>query len=354
MLQFSKLSIKKIFLIAAPLAAILLAAGGLFFWNIFQKKVEVEFVFNNNTPATVNSENLAIDTTLWSLRPKCENCEKNKSNYAQILFVGDLMFDRYIRQAAEEKSNDFIFEKVSDFLKNFDLVVANLEGPITLNKSISVGTAPASADNYVFTFDPSLAKTLFEKNIRLVDLGNNHILNFGQKGLDSTQKYLSETNISYFGTPNGQESIVKEINGAKIAFVSYNQFADNPLENQKTALEEIRKDKQEANIIVLCAHWGIEYSNNPSQMIKDLAHQFIDAGADLIVGTHPHVIEPLEEYHGKRIYYSLGNFIFDQYFNASVRQGLGVIVKINLQTKELNFSEKKFSLELNGQTSLPD
>ena len=79
---------------------------------------------------------------------------------------------------------------------------------------------------------------------------------------------------------------------------------------------------------------------------------FIDAGADLIIGSHPHVIEPAEVYNGKRIYYSLGNFIFDQYFNENVRNGLGVMVRIDKQTKQLEFLEKHFYLAGNGQTLL--
>lgn len=347
MTLFSKPNRKRTFLFIAPLAVIFITAGGFLSWRTLQKNSQATIYFTNRE---IYDAALLIDKPNKEEEKNiCENC-----GYAQILFAGDLMFDRYIRQAAEKKGNNFIFEKVSDFLKNFDLVVVNLEGPITPSASVSIGTEPGSSANYLFTFDPSLAKILFGQNIKLVNLGNNHILNFGQKGLDSTEKYLPEANIGYFGAPNGQQSVIKNIRGIKIAFVSYNQFANDPLKNRKTALAEIKKAKQEAAIVILYAHWGIEYTVNPNNTIKDLARQFIDAGADLIVGSHPHVIEPLEEYKGKRIYYSLGNFIFDQYFNAFVRQGQGVIVKIDAKTKQLDFSEKKFYLESNGQTSIAE
>jgi poly-gamma-glutamate synthesis protein (capsule biosynthesis protein) len=267
-----------------------------------------------------------------------------------ILFVGDLMFDRNIRQAAQKNGNEFIFEKIASFLAENDLVVANLEGPITENKSISLGSAPGSNNNFIFTFDPSLAETLFKKNIKIVNLGNNHILNFEQKGLAATKKYLTDENIEYFGEPGGQKSLLKEIEGVKTALVSFNQFVDN-IDSEKTAVvEEIKKAKARSDITVLLAHWGTEYAPAPNETIKNLAHQFIDAGADLVVGAHPHIIQPVEDYKGKKIYYSLGNFVFDQYFSQGVRRGLGVLIKINQKTKKFEFEEKNFYLAMNGQT----
>lgn len=275
-----------------------------------------------------------------------------QKGYVQLLFVGDLMFDRGIRYyAAKNGGNDFIFDKISPELLKNDLVVANLEGPITNNKSVSAGTAPGSTDNYFFTFDPSVAKTLFKQNIRLVDLGNNHILNFGQTGLAQTKNYLDQAHVGYFGAPDYPKSTSEEINGVKITFIGYNEFADlDPEINTLSTGEEIQKAKKFSDIIIVFSHWGVEYSQNPTDEMKNLAHQFIDAGADLVVGAHPHVIEPIEIYNGKRIYYSLGNFIFDQYFNEDVRNGLGVEVKINKKTNQLDFLEKYFYLDSNGQT----
>jgi len=276
----------------------------------------------------------------------------SKKEYAKILFAGDLMFDRGIRYYAEKNGgNDFIFEKITPLLSDNDLVVANLEGSITSNKSVSAGTAPGSANNYFLTFDPSVAKTLFEKNIKLVDLGNNHILNFGREGLSETQKYLEQSNVDYFGAPGGARSIIENINGLKIGFVAYNEFASSDLDGEQEAtINAIEKLKSDSDIVIVFSHWGVEYYLAPADSQKVLAHQFVDAGADLVIGSHPHVIEPMEEYAGKRIYYSLGNFIFDQYFDETVRNGLGVEVKINKKTKQLEFVERHFYLQSGGQT----
>jgi poly-gamma-glutamate synthesis protein (capsule biosynthesis protein) len=196
-----------------------------------------------------------------------------------------------------------------------------------------------------------VAITIFQKNIRLVDLGNNHILNFGEKGLQETQKFLDEANVNYFGVPDGKRGAIENINGIKIGFIAYNQFAED---NPEDVIAEIRKMKLETDLVVVFCHWGNEYQLKQADSQKELGHQFIDAGADLIIGSHPHVIQPMEEYNGKRIYYSLGNFIFDQYFDENVRNSMGVEVKINKSTKKLEFSEKKFYLQSGGQTIIKD
>jgi poly-gamma-glutamate synthesis protein (capsule biosynthesis protein) len=271
----------------------------------------------------------------------------------QILFTGDLMFDRGIRYYAKKNgSNEFIFDKIYPTLTNTDLVVSNLEGPITNNYSISSGTEPGSSNNYTFTFDKSVAKTLFLNNIRLVNLGNNHILNFYTSGVESTKKYLTEAGVEYFGEPKGNRAIIKELSGIKIAFISYNEFSESTNLDQAQTISEIQRLKSKVDIIIILCHWGTEYVSTPNEMIKDLAHQFINAGADAIIGSHPHVIQSIEEYNGKKIYYSLGNFVFDQYFDEDVRNGLGVILKINTKTKNIDFKKINFYLQSGGQTIL--
>lgn len=276
-----------------------------------------------------------------------------EKKYIQVMFAGDLMFDRGIRYYAQKNNgNEFIFDKISPLLKSSDLVIVNLEGPITNNKSVSSGTVPGSVNNYFFTFDPSLAKTLFDENIKLVSLGNNHITNFGKAGAESTEEYLADAGVDYFGSPHGKRIAIEEFDDLMIAFISYNQFAGNPEAEESEALGEIARLRPKVDFVFVFSHWGNEYQPQPAEETKNLAHRFIDAGADLVIGSHPHVIQPMEEYKEKRIYYSLGNFVFDQYFDENVRNGLGVVVQIDKNAKQLNFSEKHFYLDSNGQTSL--
>jgi poly-gamma-glutamate synthesis protein (capsule biosynthesis protein) len=320
-------SSKKFILISVLLTAILVAVS--------------LFSFPGQIKSPIGQSNKPVDKVL-------------QKEYVKILFVGDLMFDRGIRYYANKNGgNNFVFEKIYETLLDNDLVLANLEGPITNNESVSIITQPGETNNYFFTFDPSVAKTLFQNNIKLVNLGNNHILNFGRNGLESTKSYLDKVGVGYFGSPDYPKSISTRIRGTDVTYISYNEFVYLDQEtNQKSTIEEIQKSKSFSDIVIIFCHWGVEYASEPTEAQKELAHKFIDAGADLIIGSHPHVIQPAETYKEKRIYYSLGNFVFDQYFSEETKKGLGVIVKIDNQSKNIDFEEISFYLQPNGQTTI--
>ncbi|MFA6193316.1 MAG: CapA family protein, partial [Parcubacteria group bacterium] len=169
-------------------------------------------------------------------------------NQIKILFVGDMMFDRYIREGVRKYGDgdyNYIFSQIKDKLAGYDLVVGNLEGPITDKISVSVGTAMDDKKNLKFTFDPSVAKALAENNIKLVDLGNNHILNQSEDGIAQTKKYLGEAGVQYFGDTGGDQSpaLVKNIGGTKIGFVNYNYSIVGSLEK---AIEDIGNLKKKS------------------------------------------------------------------------------------------------------------
>ncbi|MBU1071017.1 AmmeMemoRadiSam system protein B [Patescibacteria group bacterium] len=270
----------------------------------------------------------------------------------KLLFTGDFLFDRYIRQVVQNKGQDFILDKITSFLNNFDSVIINLESPITTNKSISIDSIIGTPDNFTFTSPPSVTQVLNDNNISIVNLGNNHILNFEHEGLSQTIDILKSAQIEYFGNINSllnPSFLLKEINGVKIGFVNYNQFSSNNLES---TLEDIEEIKPKVNLIILYAHWGFEYTNQANYKIQDLAHQFIDSGVDLIIGSHPHVIQQNEIYNDKYIYYSLGNFVFDQYFREETQKGLLVEVDIDSQTHAISVKDHFVNLQTNGQTSL--
>ncbi len=280
---------------------------------------------------------------------KSDSVEKKP---VKILFVGDMMFDRYIRQATEKHGGDYnyIFSDIKSDLEQYNLVVGNLEGPITNKQSVSVGTAMDEKRNLVFSFDPAVAGALAENNIGLVSLGNNHILNQGEGGLAETKKYLDEAGVRYFGdTGNGDpEFQAEEIGGTKIGFINYNYSIAGSLER---AIGDIGNIRNSVDFVIVCPHWGVEYrTGKPSQNIQEMGRKFIDAGADLVIGTHPHVVEASETYRGKRIYYSLGNFIFDQYFSPDTMHGLAVAVEINPADGSMNFQEISVVMEKDGKT----
>lgn len=263
------------------------------------------------------------------------------------MFAGDMMFDRTIRSKAEEKGYDFIFSCIHDYLLGFDSVIANLEGPITDSPSQSAGTQPGQMNNTTFTFSPLVANALFNHRIRTVNLGNNHSLDFGSAGAQSTREYLSGAGIDFFGSPHASSSVRLSVRGLKIAFVNFNQFLG--FNNPQQTVKDIISLRDSSDYVFVYTHWGEEYvAANEYQ--KELAYMFIDAGADMVIGSHPHVIQEHEVYKGKHIYYSLGNFMFDQYFSDEVKRGGGV--EVLLSTEGITVHETDFELMRDGRTCL--
>lgn len=243
---------------------------------------------------------------------------------ATVIFGGDMMFDRTVRSTIDRKGGDFIFACIEPFLQNADLVVANLEGPITEHPSRSLGSEIGGPDNYVFTFATSTAALLYTHHIKLVNLGNNHITNFGTDGVRSTMHALSGASVGYFGDPIAHTVAELDVRGVKLGFVNYNEF--DASHDAELAISQIRDLHAKGDVVVVYTHWGIEYEETAPAYIQSLAHQFVDAGAAIVVGSHPHVVEQHEQYHGADIYYSLGNFIFDQYWYDAVTHGLMLTV----------------------------
>lgn len=252
-----------------------------------------------------------------------------------LLFTGDVMLDRHVRLKVQTDGYDSLLsDELKQLLQQHDLVVVNLEGPITDQSSVSLGTEPGDSANFIFTFDPQAANFLADHNLRLANLGNNHISNFGEAGIISTLNYLHQAGVEHFGwvatatelEEYNQEYLALELKDFLLGLVNFNQFSNQSFES---ALEAVRLMRDKVEYLIVFTHWGEEYVPEPNQIIKNQAHLLVDAGADLVIGTHPHVIQPWEDYQGARIYYSLGNFIFDQYFSPEVKRGL--LVQANLE-----------------------
>lgn len=288
-------------------------------------------------------------TLILEETPVSEGDASSVQSPIMFLFGGDMMFDRYIRTTMRN-SGDFPLAPLRETLEGADLVVANLEGPITDNASISETSTIGARENYVFTFDPFVATLLKQSHIDAVNLGNNHSLNFGEDGVSQTKQFLSEAGVEYFGSPlaGDQRMLMREVKGVKVALVNYNQFV---WQGKKKALADIAEVKGEADVVILYTHWGTEYVP-ATESVKTLAHQFIDAGADLIIGSHPHVVQETEVYRGRTIYYSLGNLVFDQYFSSETTKGLLLRATYNSETKNFSFEEMSVTLKNNGQTVL--
>jgi poly-gamma-glutamate synthesis protein (capsule biosynthesis protein) len=308
------------------------------------------YQFSKVVPAmnSLTEENFA------SALPKPSSTPIAKKNTISLIFAGDIMLDRNIRTKAKQNGYDFLLgPRLSALLKSSDYTVANLEGPITDNQSVSVGSAVGSTSNFIFTFAPESTTFLKDHSITIVNLGNNHILNFGPDGLAQTYSYLDAAAINYFGftgdtQPENSETYILDHDGYKIGFVNYNQFIVN---GDQQVFADIKKIKPNVDYLIVYTHWGNEYVQENTVLIN-LAHEFVDAGAHLVIGSHPHIITGNEIYQGSPIYYSLGNFIFDQYFDEDVKKGKLVKATINSDTNETSLEEFIVGISPNGQTEL--
>lgn len=238
-----------------------------------------------------------------------------------VLFAGDMMFDRTVRSTADAQGDDFIFSCIADELHAHDAVVSNLEGPITAHVSVSAGSQVGEPENTRFTFPLRTAELLARHNVAAVSLGNNHIFDFGEAGIRETREALRGAGVAAFGDPTDDErmAVVLDIDDVSIALVAFNEFFPTGGSASST-IAHIRELDAEMPVVVF-AHWGDEYAEVVPRQ-RQWARQFIDAGADMVIGAHPHVVQEREFYRGVPIYYSLGNFVFDQYFSDDVRRGL--------------------------------
>lgn len=254
-----------------------------------------------------------------------------------VLFGGDVMLDRSVRAAMHEQGDDFIFSCLADTLTRPDLSVINLEGPITERESVSMGSRVGEHNNTKFTFASTTGHLLRRQGIDLVSLANNHAQDFGPEGVRSTMRHLSESGVAYFGDPFAETEHRVRMRGVPLAFIGYNDFQlfdGKEWQSSSTTMRRVRQARADGYHPIVFAHWGPEYVE-PTAGMKALARALIDNGAELVVGAHPHVVQQSEVYlpagqagAGKHIYYSLGNFIFDQYFNEEVRSGLLIEVTI--------------------------
>jgi poly-gamma-glutamate synthesis protein (capsule biosynthesis protein) len=237
-----------------------------------------------------------------------------------VLFAGDIMLDRSVARHAMASSTDALFAGVLPLMAGADARVANIEGAITTNPSI------AQVDNTIlhFTFDPELARAaLAPLNLSAASLANNHAYDFGIKGYDATRGYLDSWGIRPFGHPYNARALstVIDVRGMQVCLVGYHSLYDA---TTTEVVGEIGRLRPECGKVVVFAHWGVEYELVADAAQVSEAHEFIDAGADLVIGAHPHVVQNVEEYKGRAIFYSLGNFMFDQDFSWDTTHGLAV------------------------------
>ncbi|MCX6705323.1 MAG: CapA family protein [Candidatus Woesebacteria bacterium] len=245
---------------------------------------------------------------------------------ATIILTGDIMLGRSVMKISLSKNDpSYPFEKVSDILKKTDIVFGNLENPIVLNCQFS-------DSGLKFCADPKMVDGLRYANINIVNLGNNHAKNYGEDGLKQTENFLSNSGIDYVGADN---LVIKEINGTKFGFLGFDFVYDKP---NDLNYQLIKSSKEKVDVLIVMVHWGTEYTSDPTNAQKLIANDLVSSGADVVVGGHPHVIQSIDSINGKPVFYSLGNFVFDQPWSEETKKGL--VIRLIYNGKKLSKIEK--------------
>lgn len=255
------------------------------------------FVLDNHTNSTYIEDDFYVEGTTHVFGWYEAGTTQLKDTAVSFTFIGDVFFDRSINTAF---APDYIqaFDQLGDrVLWGTDLVMANLECPLT-----HVEPVTKERDMPSFACSPAATEALEYIHINHINLANNHTFDAGQAGFDETIDALNRADI----TPvlHSEEPVVIMNDDQKIALFSVDRTIGQGLSS------ETLQNYEDANVVIY-VHWGPEYFEEPAQDQVAFAHELIDAGADLIIGTGPHVLQRAEVYKNRPIFYSLGNFLFD-------------------------------------------
>lgn len=278
--------------------------------------------------------------------------EEQPQEPIKLLFAGDIMPSRYVAKAMREHGYDFPFIKVHELINSSDIAFANLESPV-----LSGEIVPAGAMR--FRTDPEFLPELSKAGIDIVSLANNHAYDHGVNGLTQTMNILKKHNIRFTGAGTGKDAYAPTYivhDGVRFAYIAVNDPAIVPPRScagagtstigtacldEQLMTSSINTAKKQADFIIVSMHAGQEYVDEPDSTQTKYARLAIDAGADIVIGHHPHVIQSRELYKGKWIYYSLGNFIFDQNWSRNTTLGLVLIVSVDSTNLSIDKIEHK-------------
>ncbi len=273
---------------------------------------------------------------------------KDKSS---IVFTGDIGFDRYMYGKWDDE--ELLSKEILDFLGSADHVVANVEGPVA---EAEQNLTTSGAQQLLHTIDPKAVKVLKKMNADIWNICNNHIMDAGAYGIESTLKIARQMNVQTIGAGMDIDEarkpvIIDEAGGIGMFGVGYQRACrkadtDKPgcyswsdLDAIQNTINEI---KEKCRWCVVVAHAGEEFTPLPSPYTRERYHKYLEMGADIVVSHHPHVPMNFETVGDKIIFYSLGNFIFDtDYQRSQFNTDIGVVVKIN-------FTENEFTYEPMG------
>ena len=315
------------------LGVIAILIGSSHYLYSFNNKPDLNYKQSSDDKTSLNNQKQDKEEFLNFLLHKKKLPQLSEE--VSLLAVGDVSFSRGVASMVKQQNNIYYpFLKIKDYLKSSDLVFGNLESPITEGREIS-------DFEMVFRSDPNTTQALKDAGFSIMSLANNHTPNFGEQGLLDTFDYLTSAGIQYVGAgKNEQEAnsvVYTEVKGIKFAFLAYNDADVVPDSYEANDIhagtafmridkmsEAVKEAKKKSDFVIISMHSGTEYIATPNSSQTNFSHAAIDAGADLVIGHHPHVVQTMEKYKGRFIFYSLGNFVFDQPWSKETKQGLTV------------------------------
>jgi len=269
-------------------------------------------------PTTVpESAPTATSEPIPTVTPEPAATEAPETVQIVISATGDVTLGNYRNQAYENSFNytyeqgvgdAYFFENVADIFEADDLTLVNLEGPLTNSD------APREGQTFTISGDPQYVNILLEGNVEAVSMANNHRMDYLEKGTQDTVAALTEAGIVY-----AYDEVVGiyETEGIQVGMISVNEVGDGWLVEAKIQKGIEKLKETGVDLILVSCHWGVEKENYPEEYQMKLGKKCVDWGADLVIGHHPHVLQGIEEYNGKYIIYSLGNFCFGANRNPS-------------------------------------
>ena len=245
------------------------------------------------------------------------------TSQTSIIFTGDILLDRGVRKVIEHHGTNYLFDKsIDSILSKANVVVGNLECPATSIK------APMHK-RFVFRGEPSWLIALKKHGFTHLNLANNHSIDQGRNGLMDTQENIAKTGMKAVGSGKNMDEAAEPvlltehprkvwlIASLRMALENFAYLPDRPSVNMETTeaitrrIRKIKKADPQA-VVIVSLHWGAEHTSEPVPSQRLEAHRLINAGADALICHHPHTLQTIEHYKGRDIYYSIGNFIFDQ------------------------------------------
>lgn len=249
--------------------------------------------------------------------------------YNRLLFAGDVMFSRGVRRQILAAHDPALpFHKIAPLMSAADIAFVNLESPFS-DEGAYLETG------LIFHAPPETIAGLKLAGVAIVSTANNHARDCGPHGVAFTVSWLRSHGIDPLGTSESEEQthqgVVLVRHGVRFGFLGYTFDQQNgnwrdidpriALTDTTALCKDVAALRKRADVVIVSMHNGIEYIPNPTKAQIAFAHAAIDAGATLVIGHHPHVVQPEEQYRGGLIFYSLGNLVFDQYQREATQHG---------------------------------